>query len=491
MTHLPHGARRAPPVLPVLAVLLIVPFMAQADATIANVATPSIRDDLGASGSVLELVVGGYLIAFAAVLITGARLGQTYGYRRILLLGVGLFTLASLLCGVAPTAFTLVLARILQGVGAALMFPQTLTGIQLAFGGRERVRAIGLYAIALSAGAIVGQSAGGLLISADLAGTQWRAVFLVNVPIGLLVVWAGLRLLPADAPRTTRRLDVIGVAALSAALLLVVVPLVVGRDVGWPVWTWACLAAAGPVSAGFVHLQRRIAARGGEPLLAVDVLRRPAISWALLTLMIVNGTYYALLFTVAQYLQQGLRFSASASGLTLVPWVAAFGLAGQIVRRLPLGAVRRAPAAGCVVLGVAYCVIAAVTFTGHAGEPLLMALFGLGGLGQGLQFSALIEHLAATAPGRYAADISGVSATLMTVGGTVGIAVFGTLYLALADVMTDPSRAFGVIGAALALACFIAGLAAHRASRPVLPATDARYASGRHVPAHHELAGGR
>jgi MFS family permease len=169
----------------VLAVLLIAPFMAQADATIANVAAPSIHADLHTTGAELELVIGAYLIAFAMLLITGARLGQTHGYRRVFLLGVGVFTGASLLCGLAPGPIALIVARILQGAGAALMFPQTLTGIQLSFAGAERARAIGLYAIALSIGAVAGQVLGGVLVFSDVLGSQWRAIFFVNVPVGL------------------------------------------------------------------------------------------------------------------------------------------------------------------------------------------------------------------------------------------------------------------------------------------------------------------
>src|SRR3954451_14817345 len=171
-----HGGR-------LLAVLLVAPFLAQADATIANVATPSIRTHLGVSGAVLELVIGGYLIAFAVLLVTGARLGQTYGYRRLFVAGLALFGAASLACGLAPDPAFLVAARVLQGAGAALMFPQTLTGIHLTFTGGDRARAIGLYAIALSTGAVAGQILGGALVSADILGTHWRAIFLVNVPV--------------------------------------------------------------------------------------------------------------------------------------------------------------------------------------------------------------------------------------------------------------------------------------------------------------------
>jgi MFS family permease len=374
----------------------------------------------------------------------------------------------------------LVLARILQGFGAALMFPQTLTGIQLNFGGAERVRAIGLYAIALSAGAVVGQFLGGVLISADLVGTQWRAVFLVNVPIGLLVVLAGLRYLPPDTHQTSRRLDLVGVAVLSVALVLVVVPLVVGRGAGWPAWTWVCLGLAGPAIVGFLTIQRRVAARGGEPLVAVSALARPAISWALVTLMIATGTYYALLFTVAQYLQQGFGYSPAVSGLTLVPWVAAFGLAGQLVRRLPAAAARCAPALGCLLLSAAYAAIAVTTLSRHHSQPLLVILLAAGGLGLGVQFSALIAHLTATVPVHYAADISGVSATIMLIGGAVSIAAFGTLYLGLAG---HPTSAFRVTTTALAAAALTASLTAYRAARQVPTASPDQKTPAPAVPA--------
>jgi len=245
-----------------LVVLLIAPFMAQADATIANVAAPSIHADLHTTGAELELVIGAYLIAFAVLLITGARLGQIHGYRRVFLLGVGAFTSASLLCGLAPGPIALIAARGLQGAGAALMFPQALTGIQLTFEGAGRVRAIGLYAIALSIGAVAGQVLGGVLVSADVLGSQWRSIFFVNVPVGLAVIAAGARHLPRESAveRGARRVDVAGVATLSAAVLLVVVPLVLGRAEGWPAWTWLSLAASVPAFAGFVAAQRRVRA---------------------------------------------------------------------------------------------------------------------------------------------------------------------------------------------------------------------------------------
>jgi MFS family permease len=454
--RLPHKGR-------LLAVLLMGPFMAQADATIANVATPSIREDLGASGAALELVVGGYMIAFAVLLITGARLGQTHGYRRVFVLGVTTFTVASALCGLAPTPAVLVAARVLQGAGAALMFPQTLTGIQLSFQGAERARAIGLYAIALSSGAVAGQILGGALISLDIAGTDWRAIFLVNVPIGAAVALAAARVLPVDDERATGQVDVRGVATLSAAIVLVVLPLVLGRAEGWPAWAWISLAASAPALALFVTVERRIAARGGAPLMNLAVIARPAISWSLVALLMATGTYYALLFTLAQYLQQGLGRSPLLSGLTLVPWVAAFGAAGQLVRRLTERARPIAPSAGCALLAAAYVAISVALFGDRNGEALLLVILAAaGGLGLGVQFSALIAHLSNAVPPRYAPDISGVSTTLIQIGGTVGVAAFGTLYLGLAA--GDATHAFAIVTAALAAAALLAAVAAYRST---------------------------
>lgn len=448
-----------------LGVLLIGIFMAQADVTIVNVATPSIHASLGASGAALQLVVGGYLIAVAMLLITGARLGQAYGYRRAFLAGVSVFTLASLACGLAPDPVVLVAARVLQGAGAGVMFPQTFTGIQLHFTGADRIRAIGRYAMTLSAGAVSGQILGGVLVSANVAGLGWRTVFLVNVPVGVLAVAAALRVLPADDARQAR-LDVKGMALLSASVLLLVLPLTLGRSAGWPVWAWVCLAASGPAVLGFAKLENRVAA----PLLNMHLLRIPAVRWGLVTMAVATSTYYALMFVLAQYLQDALGFSPVASGLTFVPWVAAFGLAGQLVRRMPSS--RWLPAAGCGLLAVAFAGTTAALLAGvgtGAGpqggytEALLAPVLGLGGLGLGIQFATVAGRMAAAVEPRYAPDISGVSSTLVQVGGSIGVAAVGALYLSQAH---HPAHAFAAATATLAALALVASAAAILATRP-------------------------
>ncbi|MGH3096222.1 MAG: MFS transporter [Streptosporangiales bacterium] len=448
-----------------LPVLLMAPLLAQADATIANVATPAIRTGLGASGAAVELVIGGYMIAFAVLLITGARLGQTHGYKRLFILGVGVFGVASLVGGLAPDPALLVGARLVQGAGAALMFPQTLTGIQLNFSGARRARAIGWYAIALATGAVLGQVLGGVLVSADIAGTGWRPIFLVNVPICVAVVAAARRYLPTDERRQHSRLDLRGVALLSGGVLFVVVPLTVGRGAGWPAWTWLALAAAVPAFAVFLRAQQHTAAAGGNPLVNTRVLARPRIVLGLVAASVATGTYYALLFTLAQYIQAGLGRPALVSGLILVPWVAAFGAAGQVTRRLPARFGPHLPFAGYVLLTVAYLGIAGAVGTGHGPGAMVAVLLGIGGFGLGTGFATLLGHLTDTVPADYAPDISGVATTTMQVGGAVAVACFGSLYLALAGRSLPAGHALAVTSLVLGVAALVAAMAAYAATR--------------------------
>jgi MFS family permease len=409
-------------------------------------------------------VIGGYLIAFAVLLVTGARLGQTCGYRRLFMTGLAVFGVASLACGLAPVPIVLVVARVLQGVGAALMFPQTLTGIQLNFHDNGRARAIGLYAIALSTGAVVGQILGGVLVSADIAGTHWRAIFLVNVPVCALAIAAAYAYLPADRPSAARGLDLAGVALICASVLLAVLPLVIGRAEGWPAWVWVCLAASVPAFAAFLRAERAVEARGGAPLVNVSVLARGPVGWSLLTLFAATGTYYALLFTLAQYLQDGLGHSALVSGLTLLPWVAAFGIAGRLVGRLNPRIARTAPTVGCLILAGAYAAIAVALLAGSGSEAVLVPLLAAGGFGLGIQFSGLIAHLTASVPSRYAADVSGVTTTITQIGGALGIAAFGTLYLSLSHGAGGVMHAFALVSAGFAAVAVGAAAAAWRAT---------------------------
>ncbi|HMH36227.1 MAG TPA: MFS transporter, partial [Streptosporangiaceae bacterium] len=343
-----------------LAVLLLGQFMCIVDVLVTNVAMPSIAASLRASGASLQLVVGGYTIAYAMLLITGARLGDRYGRRRAYLAGVLIFTIASLACALAPDSQALIGFRLVQGAGAAILVPQVFSIIQLNFTGPARARALSAYAAVLSAGAVTGLVLGGVVVTADLFGTGWRPVFAINVPIGIVLAAAVPRLVPpdetsADAPAgRTRKLDLAGLAAGACAVLLIVLPLVLGREEGWPAWCFGCIAAGAVLAAGFVLIERRAAARGGDPLLNLAVLRAPALPSGLVTLAATQIAYGGLLFAYTLHLQAGLGESALRAGLSYLPFAAVFGLAGYNWRRLPAGARRVLVPVGVTVGILAY-----------------------------------------------------------------------------------------------------------------------------------------
>ena len=450
-----------------LVVLLMGLFIANVDVAVVNVATPSIRERLSASDSELQLVVSGYVLSYAMLLITGARLGAMYGYRRVFLIGIGVFTAASLVCGLAPGPIVLIAARVVQGIGAALMVPQVLTGIQLNFSGAARTRALGFYTVALSIGAVAGQILGGALVSANLWGSAWRPIFLINLPIGAAVMMAALRVLPEHQSGKRERMDLWGVATLSLAVLLMVLPLTLGHTQQWPAWIWVCLVASLASLTAFVVIERRIAGRGGHPLIDVDLVTRPVIAWTLAAYGLALTTYFSLLFTLALYLQEGLGKSALYSGLALVSWVAAFGGGGPVVSHVPERFSRFVAPFGYLVLAVAYGAIGVSLYAGRAGragEEVLLVLLGFGGLGLGVGVTATIRQMTAAVSQRHASDMSGLITTTGQIAGVAGIATFGTLYFSLAPRPgTDiAAHAFAIVVTGFAATALLAVVAAYR-----------------------------
>src|ERR1700761_4366427 len=258
--------RRTPSPGVALAVALAGQLMGVIDVNIVNVAVPAMHVTLGASGAGLQLIAAGYTIAYAVLLVTGARVGDILGYRRVYLAGVAMFTLASLGCGLAPTTGVLIGLRFVQGAGAATMIPQMLSLIQRTYTSPgPRARAMSLYAAVLAGGVVLGQVLGGLLVSADLFGSSWRSVFLVNVPVGLLVLACG-RLLPAGRFDRVRLLDLPGLAVLTPAVLALVLPLVLGQPLGWPLWGWLLLAASLGLFVLLGVVERRGGRRRGPPV---------------------------------------------------------------------------------------------------------------------------------------------------------------------------------------------------------------------------------
>ncbi|MEW2167063.1 MFS transporter [Streptomyces sp. NPDC007084] len=429
-----------------LACLLGGMFLGNVDIAVVNVAIPSIRERLGASGGELELIVSGYTLAYAVLLITGARIGQIRGRRWTYLIGLSVFTLSSLACGLAPDSTTLVGARVVQGVGAALMVAQVLTGIQVHFEGTARRRALGAYTGVLGVSSVVGQALGGVLVSADILGTGWRPIFLINVPIGIVLLAASYVFLPDDVISGQTKLDMRGVGLLSLGLLLLVTPLVLGQDAGWPLWTWLCLAASLPVFVLFARVERGIARRAGDPLMNVALLARKQVSLVLVSQAVARASYFAILFVLALYLQQGLGKSAVYSGLVPIAWVATFAVVGPVLGRMGARSRRLAAPAGGLLMAVCFAAVAA----GAQSTGPLILLLGIGGIGYGAAFSGTLARLTDAVEAQYAPDVSGLFNTTLQVGGTLGVAVFGTVYLNLITRGGTPHDAFSTTSAILA-----------------------------------------
>ena len=415
-----------------LIVLLAGQFMALLDVTIVNVAMPTIGRSLHATGAELQLVVAGYTVSYAMLLITGARLGELYGRRRMFLAGVAVFTLASLTCGIAPGVGVLIAARFVQGAGAAAMMPQIMSVIQLRFDGTARARALSAYTAVLSSGFVAGQVIGGVLVTANLFGQTWRPVFLVNVPIGLAVLALVPRVVPRDeASEARRKLDLAGLAVAVPAVFLIVLPLMLGHQEDWPSWVFGCIAGGVILAVAFVLLERRIADRGGDPLLNLAVLRAPGLVPGLAAVAVLMITYGGFLFSFALHLQAGLGDSALRAGLTFAPCALVFGACGYFWRRLPGTWHHLLAPLGCLVAAGGYLAVASVLRPGGPGGVPLQATLIVTGAALALGFSPLVTQALVRVPLRQAADASGLLTTTIQLGQAIGVATFGSLFLTL------------------------------------------------------------
>jgi EmrB/QacA subfamily drug resistance transporter len=416
-----------------LTVVLSAAFMQLIDISIVNVAIPSIQRELGASYGQVQLVVALYQLAFGALLITGGRLGDIVGRKRMFMLGMAGFTVASLACGLAPSPGWLIAARVAQGLTSALLFPQVFSLVQAEFAPAERATAFGIAGAVIGAATIAGPLLGGVLIQADVAGLGWRPIFLVNVPIGIVALVAASRWLHESRGSGRTRLDLAGVAVVTPGLLLLVYPLVQGRAEGWPAWAFASLAAAVGVLAGFAWLERRVAARGGVPLVVPELFADRAFRVGILVSFVFFLGVPAFFLTFTVHLQVGLGFSALGAGLATLPFAVGSATASA-------ASVRLAPRFGRPVLqvgsGLMVVGMLALIATIHLADldlrsyQLAPALL-VAGLGMGLVVAPLIDTVLAGIHGGAHGSASGVLSTMQQVGGAVGVALIGVAFFGL------------------------------------------------------------
>ncbi len=430
-----------------LPVILIAMFMAGFDIWAVNVAAPSLQRDLHVSDAALQLIVGGYAFMYASGMVTGGRLGDLFGYKRLFLTGVVTFALASLACGLAPSSGALVAFRLVQGLTGAIMVPQVVALITASFPARERSRALGWYGATMGLGFVSGQILGGGLIQANVLGLGWRAVFLVNVPVGVLAVIVASIVVPRARGQRRPRLDPLGAVGVSGSLALALVPLTLGRDEGWPVWTWVSLAAALPALAATIAWERRLTRNGGEPLLNLVLFRDRAFSAGLLLNFASLFFFGSFMFVLTLLLQSGLGLSPLHAGIVNLPLALTFIAMTLLGPRL---AARLGPRS--ITMGAAFAtlgVVALALIAMHAGGQLTgwetAPATGLIGIGQGLMVPSLMGAVLSHVRQEQAGAAAGVLTTTQQFAIASGVAVIGAVF-------------YEVLGGAPARASFVSGL---------------------------------
>ncbi|MBS1877972.1 MAG: MFS transporter [Actinobacteria bacterium] len=449
---------------PGLAVVLTATAAVAIDIFIVFVAAPTIAADLGASSSEIQWVVAAYNLAFALFLITGGRLGDLWGRKRVLMLGLFVFGLSSAACGAAPDPITLIVARAVQGVGAAMMLPQVFSIIQVEFTPEHRGKPLAIVGVVQGIAAVGGQLLGGLLIGLDLFGLEWRTVFLINLPLCALGLLFIPRLVPESRSPAAQRLDLGGVGLALLAVSALTVPLVQGQSAGWPAWTFVAFALTVPLAFAFVAWERRVRDRGGSPLVELGLFGIPTFRVGVLLSLVFYLANPGVILLLMIYLQEGLGLSPVEAGLVYTPAAIGFAAAALLVGRMGIARREHVLIPGIAVTALGVITSALIpTVVDHPNAILLSLLFGLIGVGHGIVIPALNGTVLAETGPAHAGSASGLLITSQQLGGALGVALTGTIFFGhLGD--TVGAAAYGdalavAFAAALAALVLATGLA--------------------------------
>ena len=437
-----------------MSVLIFASFMDLLDATIVNVALPSIQSDLDASGAQLEWTVGGYLLAFAVLMITGGRLGDIFGRRRLFVIGVVGFTVGSALACVAPSIGVLLVARVVQGGFAAMMVPQLLSSLQALYTPRERAPMLGLIGAVSGMSAVIGPVLGGWLVSSDAFGIGWRSIFLINLPVGAVLVVLALRWVPDTRSDHPLRLDPVGLVLATTGLLGVVYALIEGRQQDWATWIWAVGAGGLLLLAAFVLQQVRRERTTGSALLPMRLFADRGFSAGLVTQGAFQGSLAGFALALTVYVQTGLGWSAVHAGLTLLPFsLGAFvGTGVSVPLGMKLGKV--VMVVGAVLQSAATVWVLAVVHGQTDGLSTwdLMPALVVCGIGLGLLVVPLVDVALATIPTAEAGAASGTYGTVQQLGAALGVAITGTVFFGVVGTSYDAAS----LRSGLIAACWVA-----------------------------------
>ncbi|CAM5623020.1 EmrB/QacA subfamily drug resistance transporter OS=Streptomyces griseomycini OX=66895 GN=FHS37_002383 PE=4 SV=1 [Streptomyces griseomycini] len=412
-----------------LLVVLLGSFLDLLDATIVTVAAPAMARDLGADDAQIQWMIAAYVLALGAGLVTGGRLGDRYGRKRLFMIGLGGFTLTSALCALAAGPGTLIGMRAAQGLAAGVMVPQVFGIIRASFAPGERAKAFGAYGAVQGLASVAGPLLGGLLVEADLFGLGWRTIFWINVPVSVLALVTGAKVLPESRSASTARLDLLGALLAASGILLLLLPIIQTGAWGWTAASHALLAAGIVVLVLFLVHERRLTGRGGEPVLDPALLRVRAFVTGLSASVLFFGGLGPFFLTLSVYLQVGTGRTAWETGLVILPYAFGSIITSGLGVVLAAEAGRALLIAGSLTVAASQVVLWAVVRGGDdPGYWQFAPALLIGGLGLGLAAPVLVNVVLAGVPARNAGAAGGVLSTVNQIGGALGIAVLGTVF---------------------------------------------------------------
>ena len=424
-----------------LGVLLIGMFMSLLDATIVNVALPTIRTSLNASEATLSWIISGYALAFGLALIPAGRLGDRYGHKWVFITGLTLFTAASLACGLAQDGTQLIVARVVQGLAGGIYLPAVTAYIQLLFAGRTRGKAFAIMGAVIGVSSALGPLIGGLLIQAFGNTNGWRLVFVVNLPFGIAALIAALFLLPAGSESRGRSsgVDFLGLLLLSGGLVAILVPLIEGQDQGWPMWTYLSLVGGVALIALFFAWEVVLAKRGKSPLVPPHLFSHPAFTGGVILALVYFAAFVSIFFTLSILWQAGLGHTALQAGVVAIPFAlgSIVGASQSGMLAAKIGRTVLVIGAGMVAVGLsALWLVLMLTTPGDLTSWDLLVPLLVAGIGSGLFIAPNAQFIIATVDRQEAGAASGVIATMQRLGAAIGIAIIGSVFFGTLSIPT-------------------------------------------------------
>ena len=431
------------------AVILSANLLSVLDFLIVNIALPSIRREMGATDAQMQLTVAGYGLAFAVCLITGGRLGDIYGRKRLFMIGMAGFTAASLLCGFAQNPLQLVVFRVIQGLVAALMAPQVLATIQVTFEGRERDTATGMVGAVVGVGSFLGNVLGGFLVQADLFGMGWRPIFFVNVPIGIVALILAWFLVPESKSAHAKKLDIPGAVLSGIGLFCLIFPIAEGRERGWPWWCFALFAFSGFVGWYFVIYQRNLKGAGGSPLVDMELFQSGGFGRGLISILLLFSGIASFSFTLTYFLQGGLGVEPRQVGIIFAALSISFLIASLSAVKIVgiIGSKTLLVGMGIMQIGQILLIVLPLYYGGRLNPYALMPVLFLYGLGQGLSVPQVIRQTLNEVGVENAGAASGVLQTAQQIAFSLGVSVVGAVFFSFAEGGNATDSAHGLAAA--------------------------------------------